>query len=92
MEHVEAVGRFHWRDDRGRVLLAGVRGSLLRELERRRPDWARLEADGRARRLAAATGLAPERVAHALAPEAAPRSEAAFVSLVADLERIRASL
>jgi hypothetical protein len=92
IEHLEAVGRFHWRDDRGRVLLDGVRGSLLRELELQRPEWTALAPEERARRIARAAGLAPEQVAWALDPAAGANGEAAFVATVGDLERIRAAL
>src|SRR5690606_22494476 len=92
MEHLEAAGRFHWRDDGGATLLAAARGALLRELEIRHPAWAQLPAEARLARLADLSGLAPAAVRDALAPGGAPGGEADFVARVARLERIRRSL
>jgi hypothetical protein len=90
LEHLEAAGRFHWRQDRGRTLLDSLRADLQRELERRHPAWQRLPERERMERIARASDLSLEQVAHALLDVArAPRS---FIAAVRSLERIRASL
>jgi hypothetical protein len=90
LEHLEAAGRFHWRQDRGAVLLGALRDELARELGRKRPAWSRLPERERVERLAHASGLSLDEVTHALFDAArAPRS---FSSAVRSLERIRAAL
>jgi len=90
LEHLEAAGRFHWRRDRGAVLLGALRDELARELARKRPAWSRLPERERLERLAHASGLSPDEVAHAWLDAArGPRS---FSSAVRSLERIRAVL
>jgi hypothetical protein len=90
LEHLEAAGRFHWRQDRGAVLLGALRDELACELGRKRPAWSRLPEQERLERLAHASGLSLDEVAHALLDAArAPRS---FSSAVRSLERIRAAL
>jgi hypothetical protein len=90
LEHLEAAGRFHWRQDRGAVLLDALRDELARELGRKRPAWSRLPERERRERLAHAGGLSLEEVAHAL--QGAARAPRAFTSAVRSLERIRACL
>jgi hypothetical protein len=90
LEHLEAAGRFHWRQDRGRVLLGSLREDLLRDLERRRPAWPRLPEAERWERLAHASGLTPEQVVNALRGEA--RTPRSFGAAVRALERLRAAL
>lgn len=90
LEHLEAAGRFHWRQDRGVVLLAALRTEISRELERKRPAWTRLPERERMERLAHASGASLAEVAHALLGTArAPRS---FAAAVRTLERLRAAL
>jgi len=90
LEHLEAAGRFHWRQDRGAVLLGALRDELARELGRKRPAWSRLSERECRERLAHASGLSLEEVAHAL--QGAARAPRAFSSAVRSLERIRAAL
>lgn len=90
LEHLEAAGRFHWRQDRGRTLLAEQRADVLRELARKRPAWPRLPEAERRERIAQASGLTPEQVTHALYDEA--RSPRNFTAAVRALERLRAAL
>ncbi len=92
MEHLDAVGRFHWRADRGHSLLAATRSSVLRALGRRRPAFARLAPPARNQALARLTGLTAHKVSLALDAEFQPAGEAAFVTAVARLERIRSQL
>jgi hypothetical protein len=90
LEHLEAAGRFHWRQDRGAVLLAALRDELARELERKRPAWSRLAERERMERLAHASALSLDEVAHAL--QGAARAARSFSTAVRSLERIRAAL
>jgi Domain of unknown function (DUF4350) len=90
LEHLEAAGRFHWRQDRGRTLMSGLRADVLRELERKRPAWHRLPERERMERLAHASGLSLQQVAHALLD--ATRAPRSLIAAVRSLERIRASL
>ena len=92
MEHLEAVGSFHWRADRGRTLLAATRASVQRAVERRHPSTGRLATPERSRALARLTGLDAHQVSLALDEHFVPAGEAAFVTAVARLERIRARL
>ncbi len=90
LEHLEAAGRFHWRQDRGRVLLASLREDVSRELARKRPAWPRLPEAERWERLAHASGLTPEQVVNALRDDA--RTPRGFAAAVRALERLRAAL
>jgi hypothetical protein len=90
LEHLEAAGRFHWRQDHGRVLLEALRDGLARELARKHPAWSRLQERERMERLAHASGLSFDQVAHGLIERASgPRS---FSAAVRALERMRAAL
>ena len=90
LEHLEAAGRFHWRQNRGAALLATLRDELGRELARKRPAWSRLPERERIERLAQASALPAEHVAHALL--GTPNGAKGFVSAVRALERVRAVL
>jgi hypothetical protein len=92
MEHLEAVGRFHWRADRGRALLAATRASVARAVERRHPGAWRQAPPARYEALARQSGLTPHRVSLALDASFQPAGEAAFVTAIARLERIRSRL
>jgi hypothetical protein len=90
LEHLDAAGRFHWRQDHGRALLAGMRDEVARRLRERHPAWRDLPERERAARVAERTGLSPAEVEHALA--GAPGGPRAFAAKVGALERIRAAL
>ncbi len=75
-EHVEATGRFLWRTRHGDALLAAVRESLERDLQRRRPAWSRQAA--------------AELVSSVKTPARLP--EKRFVEAVASMERERRTL
>lgn len=90
LEHLEASGRFHWRQDRGRELLESLRGTVLRALERKHPSWSRAPERERLERVAHTSGLPLELVMHAFL--GTPAAAKSFVSAVRALERIRASL
>ncbi len=92
MEHLEAVGRYHWRHDRGRTLVEAARASVAGSLTRRRPGWARLPIRDRARHLSELTGLTTLQAAAALDASVYPREENHFATTIARLERIRKAL
>lgn len=91
MEHLEAAGRYHWRCDRGRVLLEASRASLERALSRAHPGWVALPALRRHARIAAASGLSEDEVAAALSLGGGT-GEADFADTIRSIERIRRSL
>ena len=88
LEHLDAVGRYHWRLDRGRSLREADRAILLRELERAHPGWLQRTPESRNALLAAASGLSHDEVARALASPTEDR-EARFVEAIRTMERIR---
>jgi hypothetical protein len=92
MEHLEAVGRYHWRHDRGRTLIEASRSSVGGSLARQRPGWVPLSLRERARHLAELTGLSDHQAAAALDESVYPRDENHFVTTIARLERIRKAL
>jgi hypothetical protein len=90
IEHLEAVGRYHWREGRGRALVRGTRQRVEHELARRRPQLSRLAPGERVVRIAELADLSPTDVLSALESDPAARDE--FTTTIANLERIRASL
>lgn len=96
MEHVDAVGRFDWRNDSGRSLLASAREALLERVKARYPTWSVLGRVELAQRLAELAGLPPGQVVHALGSEPVfsrgAREREAFVRNIATLEAVRKAL
>jgi hypothetical protein len=96
MEHVDAVGRFDWKNDAGRSLVASVRDALLERVKARYPNWAALRRYELAQRLAELAKLPPEQVEQALGPELLPsrgaRDRESFVRNIATLEAVRKAL
>ena len=90
LEHLDAAGRFQWRHDRGRALLAGMRAEVERRLRERHPGWRELPERERAERIAERAGLSPAEVEHVLAGTAG--GARGFAASVSALERIRAAL
>jgi hypothetical protein len=90
LEHLDAAGRFHWRQDHGRALLAAMREEVSRRARERHPGWRDLAERERLARVAERTGLTPAEVEHALAGP--PGGARAFAASVSALERIRAAL
>jgi hypothetical protein len=88
--HLEALGDFHWRLDRGAGLLAPLRGEILDRCHHLAARTGRPGADGY-ELLAERSGLPRERVARALGGEL-PTDSAAFTRLVADLQHLLATL
>jgi len=96
MEHVEAAGRFDWKNDSGRSLVASVREALLERVKLRHPTWATLGRIELAQRLAEVAGLPAEQVERALGPERVlargARDRDFFVRNIATLEAVRKAL
>jgi hypothetical protein len=92
IEHLEAVGRFHWRRDRARELVGAARNGLHKALARSHPAWARLAEAERNEQIGLLSGLPADQVEAALAPERIPAGEADVIRTIARIERIRASL
>jgi len=88
--HLEALGDFHWRLDRGAALLAPLRTEILERCHQLQARTRRLDADVFAL-LAERAGVSRERIARALS-EPAPPDAAIFTRTVSDLQRILATL
>lgn len=90
IEHLDAAGRYYWRQDRGLALLRATRERVMRDLTRRRPQLAGLAPLQRDQRIAEHAGLRLAEVQRAFAQGPARPEE--FSATIANLERIRASL
>jgi len=93
LEHIEASGDFLLRTGRGEDLAQSARQALLRRIEAREPEWAKLPSPELAARLAAAqkeSRLSPARIASALS--GAITAPADLTSAVQVLETLRRSL
>ncbi len=91
MEHVRASGRFQWRRDAAKALLASTREALLERVRERHPTLAAAAPALQAERLAELSGLPRERVQRALAFRSDTEA-GRFAQNVATLEKIRRSL
>jgi len=91
MEHIEAVGRFHWANGSEEALVQSTRDALMATLTVRHPGWSRLDPAAQAARLAEHAGLAEDVVARALAPRSAGGDER-FAERIDIMERIRKAL
>jgi hypothetical protein len=90
LEHLDAVGRFHWRQDHARSLLAGMREDVARRVRERHPGWRQLTNRERAEHIASRAGISADDVELALAsPVSGSR---AFIAAVSALQRIRTAL
>lgn len=87
--HLEALGDFHWRLDRGAALLAPLRTEILERCHQLQARTGRLDADIFAL-LAERARVSRERVNRALS-EPAPADAAVFTRTVSDLQRILAT-
>ena len=90
LEHLDAAGRFHWRQDRGDALLTQLRAEVARRMRERHPGWRQLTAEERAERVAERAGLSPAEVDHAF--HGTIGGARSFTAKVGALERIRAAL
>lgn len=90
-EHIQASGRFLWRQGVGATLVTAAQQRLFHAAQRRLPQWRQLDSAERARQLSAVTGLPPEQIMSALRTDA-PKSEREFYYLIQLLHRIRKQL
>lgn len=87
LEHVQASGRFLWRQGEQPALLDSVRHYLEYRLERRFPVWSRLNAEQQLEYLASLSGLPREQVATAWRYDG-PLDEPQFLILVQRLQAV----
>ena len=92
IEHLDAVGAFHWRQDEARGLIASTRSGVLRLIETRHPALARLSPRDRNIVIADGCGLHRNWVRRALDENDFPDAEASVARTISYLERIRSSL
>jgi len=92
LEHLDAVGRFHWRRDRAADLIRELRAGLEDTIARARPGWRRLSAAERHQRISETSGLSAVQVALALDPSNLPTHESEAVRTIARIEKIRGTL
>jgi len=90
LEHIEATGDLLLRVSRSEDLAQGVRAALLRRVEVREPETAKLPAAALVQRLAAVAKISPKRVDAAL--NGAITGPADLVTTVQTLETVRRSL
>ena len=88
--HLEALGDFQWRLDRGASLLAPLRGEILEQSNRLMARSGKLDSDIFAL-LGERAGIPRERVARAMS-EPAPADASVFTRTVSDLQQILKSL
>jgi hypothetical protein len=91
MEHVRAAGRLQWRRGGAAALFAATREALFARARARHPAFESLTPAEQAAHLATRSGLAPERIAEALAFRSSP-DPGKFAGNVAVLEKLRRSL
>ena len=90
LEHIEAAGDLLLRVDRSEDLAQAARAALLRRVEVREPETAKLPPAGLVQRLAAVAKISPKRVDAAL--NGAITGPADLVTTVQTLEIVRRSL
>jgi hypothetical protein len=90
LEHIEATGDLLLRIGRGEDLAQAARAAVLRRVELREPETAKLPAAALVQRLATVARIAPKRVDAAL--NGAITGPADLVSTVQTLETVRRSL
>ncbi len=90
LEHIEATGDLLLRVGRSEDLAQGVRAALMRRVEVREPETAKLPTAALVQRLAAVAKISPKRVDAAL--NGAITSPADLVTTVQTLETVRRSL
>lgn len=89
MEHVDASGRWHWRDQAGRsLLLKAMRTAVLARIHRREPGLKRLNPAQQLARLATQYGMDQASLEHALHREATAHP-ADFTRQIQTLQTLR---
>jgi hypothetical protein len=91
LEHLDACGRYLWRQDRGQTLVAAARAAFIRHLDQARPGWERLAPEALAERLAQRAGLPEAQVRRALL-DLAPNHPGAYLEAIQTLQRLRKNL
>jgi hypothetical protein len=86
LEHVQAVGEFLYRRDRGRCLHSLVCDTVLAHCRRRDPASAMLNGEPLYERLAQRSGLDPGQIGQAFLP---PANAVAFRACIITLARLR---
>jgi hypothetical protein len=86
LEHVQAVGEFLYRRDRGRSLHSLACDTVLASCRRRDPASAMLNGEPLYERLAQRSGLEPAQIAQAFRP---PANAVAFRACIITLARLR---
>lgn len=91
LDHIEASGRFLWRNGQHAALLAGARDALRRTLVHRHPVLAGLNQASLSRHLADLSGLPADSIEQALFTPY-PGNEHEFTAAIHTLETIRKKL
>ncbi len=87
-EHLQASGRFLWRQDGQADLLNAVRQRTVPQIERCFPHWQRLSAAEKNILVSKRIGLAPEQIANALQTTRSTFSEDEFIQRIHTLQHI----
>ncbi len=91
MEHVEAAGRFFWRQGLRDQLLEAERQAVLERVRQRHPGWLELAPAELYQQLARGAGLTQDSVAAWMREEESPTAES-FIEKVQGLHKIANSL
>jgi len=91
LEHIEASGRFFWKDNQQNKLVSHVRQNLQRRLSRIHPGWADLNEKERETHLAELLQL-PTATIHMLLHDESKHQPQDFTRLIRQLENIRKQL
>jgi hypothetical protein len=91
MEHIEASGRYLWKQDKHEMLTGAMKDDLERTARRRHPGWADMSAEERARHIAETTGMTTEAAHHLLHAET-PKHRHEFTTLIRRLNTLKERL
>jgi hypothetical protein len=87
-EHLQACGRFLWRQGNQEDLLSAARQRTLQHVERCFPYWQELSPAAQITHISERIGLAPEQVADALQTRQSTFSEQEFIQRIHTLQYI----
>lgn len=87
-EHLQASGRFLWRQGNQEDLLTAARQRTLQHVERRFPYWQELTAAAQVNHISERIGLTPEQIADALETRRSTFSEQEFIQRIHTLQYI----
>jgi hypothetical protein len=91
LEHLQAVGRFHWKHRDATALLKAAREATLAQVQRIHPAWLGGDPNELSKQLASVSGLDEERVFRALRFDRLGDSTD-FVEAIQTLDLVRKSL